>query len=203
MGLCRRGKFSRFTLGATISSLLAIFSSASFAGVIYEYREGGSPTVIGTLEVASPPASASKGWSTTAASDLSALFLDDTVFGLGSANLLYGDGTVNLSNVASVDGAEIDSGTIAIQFPTMFPVDPTRPTIDKRLSIFFDSSSVGDSINLASQYTFPGGGIVIGDLFSNGNWLAQAPEPGTLMLLLLGLLGVARVSFPILKTGHN
>ena len=44
--------------------LLAMFSTASFAGVIYEYREVGSPTVIGTLEVASPLASASIGWST-------------------------------------------------------------------------------------------------------------------------------------------
>lgn len=190
MGLRKRGKFSRFTLGTAIFSLLAIFSSAPFAGVIYEYHENGSPAVIGVLEFASPPASGSNGWSTSAVSDLNALFLDDAVFGLGSANLLLVGGTVNLLNIASFDGAEIDSGIIAIEFPAAPPVDPTGPTIDRRLSIFFDSSSGGDFIGLASEYTFPSGEIVIGDLFVSGDWVAQVPVPGTLALLWLALLGL-------------
>ena len=74
MSLLNRRRFSRLNLGAASFLLLAMFSTASFAGVIYEYREDGSPTVIGTLEVASPPASASIGWSTAAPSDLIALF---------------------------------------------------------------------------------------------------------------------------------
>ena len=66
MSLLSPCRFSRLNLGAASFLLLAMFSTASFAGVIYEYREVGSPTVIGTLEVASPPASASIGWSTAA-----------------------------------------------------------------------------------------------------------------------------------------
>ena len=94
MSLLNRCRFSRLNLGAASFLLLAMFSTASFAGVIYEYREVGSPTVIGTLEVASPPASVSIGWSTAAPSDLIALFLDNAVFGLGSANLLFVGGTL-------------------------------------------------------------------------------------------------------------
>ena len=74
MDLLKRCWLCRLILGVASFLLLATFGVASVAGVIYEYREDGSPTVIGTLEIASPPASASIGWSTAASSDLIALF---------------------------------------------------------------------------------------------------------------------------------
>ena len=190
MSLLNRCRFSRLNLGAASFLLLAMFSSASSAGVIYEYREDGSPTVIGTLEVASPPASASIGWSTTAPSDLIALFLDNAVFGLGSANLLFVGGTLGLPEIQSLDGTRLDGGGFGINFPTIFPVDPTDPTIHQSLSISFNPSSGEDLIAVATIFIFPDGQIAIADLFMDGNWIVQVPEPGILILLGIGLLGV-------------
>ena len=188
MSLLNRCRFSRLNLGAASFLLLAMFSSASFAGVIYEYREDGSPTVIGTLEVASPPASASSGWSTAAPSDLIALFLDDAVFGLGSANLLFVGGTLGPPEIQSLDGTKLDGGGFGINFPTIFPVDPTDPTIHQSLSISFNPSSGEDLISVATLFIFPNGQIAIADLFMDGNWVAQVPEPGTPMLVAAGLV---------------
>jgi hypothetical protein len=190
MNLLNRCRFSRLNLGAASFLLLAMCSSASFAGVIYEYREDGSPTVIGTLEVASPPASASTGWSTAAPSDLIALFLDDAVFGLGSANLLLVAGTLGPPEIQSLDGTKLDGGGFGINFPTIFPVVPTDPTIHQSLSISFNPSPGGDLIAVATLFIFPDGQIAIADLFMDGNWVAQVPEPGILILLGIGLLGV-------------
>jgi hypothetical protein len=188
MNLLNRCRFSRLNLGAASFLLLATFSVASFADVIYEYRQDGSPTVIGTLEVASPPASASIGWSTAAPSDLIALFLDNAVFGLGSANLLLVGESLE-PEVLSLDGTKLDGGGgFGIQFPTIFPVDPTDPTIDYALSISFNPSSGEDLISVAGRFTFPDGSVVISDLFMDGNWVAQVPEPGTPMLVGAGLV---------------
>lgn len=85
---------------------------------------------------------------------------------------------------------KLDGGGIGINFPTIFPVVPTDPTIDQTLTILFEPSPGGDFIGVATQFTFPDGSIAIGDLFIDGNWVAQVPEPGTLMLLGIGLLGV-------------
>ena len=181
---------SRLNLGAAGFLLLATFSIASFANVTYEYRRAGLPMVIGTLEVASPPAGASIGWSTAAPSDLIALFLDP-IFGLGSANLLSVGGTLGLTGVVSLDGTNLDGGGIGIRFPTIFPVVPTDPTIDHVLDIVFDPSSEGDFIEGAIQLTFPDGSILVIDQFTTGNWVLQVPEPGTLALIGVSLAGLA------------
>lgn len=188
MNLLNRCLRSRFILGTASFLLLAMFSVASLAGVIYEFRQDGSPTVIGTLEVASPPASASIGWSTADTSDLIALFLDNAVFFLGSANLLSVGGTLGSTEILSLDGMKLDGGGIGINFPTIFPVVPTDPTIDQTLSILFRPSSEADFIGVATRFTFPDGSIAIGDLFIDGNWVAQVPEPGTPMLVGAGLV---------------
>jgi len=189
MKLLNRRWLSRSFAGAASVLLLAMFSSAAFAGVIYQYRQDGSPAVIGTLEVASPPASASIGWSTAASSDLIALFLDNAVFGLGAANLLSVGGTLP-PEIQSLDGTKLDGGGFGINFPTIFPVDPTDPTIHQSLSISLNPFSGGDFIRVATIYIFPDGQVAIADLFMDGNWVAQVPEPGTLMLLGIGLLAI-------------
>ena len=196
MSLRNRCRFCRLNLGAVSFWLLATFSTASFAGVIYEFRADGSPTVIGTLEVASPPASANGPWSTAAALDLIALVLNDAVFGLGSADLLSSGGTLGPLVIVSLDGTTLDGGSIGIQFPTTFPVVPTDPIIDRALSILFDPSSGADFIGVATQFTLPDGSIVVRDQLITGNWVAQVPEPGTLILLSIGLLGVAWCAKP-------
>jgi hypothetical protein len=180
-------------LGAASFLLLAMFSGASFADVIYEYRESGSPTVIGTLKVASPPASASIGWSTATSSDLIALFLSNAVFGLGSANLLSIAATLGPPEIQSLDGAQLDGGGFGINFPTIFPVNPSDPTIHQSLSISFNPSSEEDLISVATLFIFPNGQIAVADLFMAGNWAAQVSEPSTIMLLGIGFLGVLAV----------
>ena len=202
MKLLNRRWLSRSFAGAASVSLLAMFSSAAFAGVIYQYRQDGSPAVIGTLEVASPPASASIGWSTSASSDLIALFLDNAVFGLGSANLLSVGGTLP-PEIQSFDGTKLDGGGFGINFPTIFPVDPTDPTIHQSMSISLNPFSGGDFIRVATIYIFPDGQVAIADLFIDGNWVAQVPEPGILVLLGIGLLAVVLARTRSASDGHN
>ncbi len=194
MNLSNRTWLSRLIPGTASFLLLATLSVGCFASVIYEYREEGSPTVIGTLEIASPPASTSSSWGTAAPSDLIALFLDNDVFGLGSANLLSVGGTLGLIEILSLDGRRLDGGGgFGIDFPTIFPTDPTDPTIDYSLAISFGPSAGEDFIGVAGLFTFPDGSMVISDLFMDGNWVAQVPEPGTLMLLGIGFLGILTV----------
>ena len=189
MNLLNRCRPSRLIRSAASVLLLAMFSSVAVAGVFYEYRQDGSPAVIGTLEIASPPASASVGWSTAASSDLIALFLDNAVFGLGSANLLSVGGMLP-PEIQSLDGTKLDGGGFGINFPTIFPVDPTDPTIHQSMSISLNPFSGGDFIRVATIYIFPDGQVAIADLFIDGYWAAQVPEPGTLMLLGIGLLAI-------------
>jgi hypothetical protein len=172
-----------------------LFGAASSASVIYEYREAGSTSVIGTLEIQTPPADPGSGWSTTDSSHVLALFLDDAEFGLGSDDVLLAVSGISV-DISSLDGSKLDSGGIQLSFPTIIPSNPADPTIDRSLSVAFDLPAGGDFIGLAIQSTFPDGQVIISDLELNGDWtLAQdaaVPEPSTLALLGIGLLVAGR-----------
>ena len=170
--------------------LLTLSGTTSFASVIYEYRELGSTAVIGTLEIMSPPASTGSGWSTADLSDLVALFLDDSVFGLGTGDLLSAGGNLNVQ-ISSLTGLTLDSGGMGITFPTIFPPEPDDATIDRSLTFTFDVPAGADFIGLSTVHTFPDGSVGIADLFLDGDW-AAVPEPSTFALLALGILAAAR-----------
>jgi hypothetical protein len=173
-----------------------LFAAQSWADVIYEFREVGSSAVIGTLEVVSPPASASSGWSTVDLSDLIGLSLDDGVFGLGTGNLLSVAVSVG-GSVLSLNGSNLDVGSSGITFPTVFPSLPTDPTIDESLSLLFGVAAGADFIGRSRTLTLPGGGSVIDDLFLFGDWTVArvpVPEPGTAALGALALAAVVRAA---------
>lgn len=183
--------------GARAVGLLfcTLFATSSWASTIYEYHEMGSSAIIGTLEIASPPASASISWSTIDSSDLIALYLADSVFGLGSGNLLSSAATVGAA-VLSLDGSNLDVGNIDISFQTIFPADQSDPTIDQFMSLQFGVPAGSDFIGLTTISTFPGGGVAIDDLFVFGDWTVGAvPETGSTVFVVIGLAvagGVAR-----------
>jgi hypothetical protein len=173
-------------VGLLFCTLLA---TPSWASVIYEYREVGSSAVIGRLEIESPPASDTSGWSTTDPTDLIALTLADSVFGLGIGNLL--PGAVVGAAVLSLGGSKLDVGTVTLSFPTIIPPNPLDPTIDQFMSLHFGVAAGTDSIGLATISTFPDGSVTTTDLFRFGDWTAvgavPVPEPGTAVLVLIGL----------------
>ena len=174
--------------------LLTLSGTTSSASVIYEYRELGSTAVIGTLEIMSPPASTGSGWSTADLSDLVALFLDDSVFGLGTGDLLSAGGNLNVQ-LSSLTGLKLDSGGMGITLPTIFPPEPNDATIDRSLTFTFDVPAGADFIGLSTVHTFPDGSVAIADQFLDGDWAAvreAVPEPSTFALLALGILAAAR-----------
>ena len=173
--------------------LLALFEAASSASVIYQYREPGSTTVIGTLEVRTPPASPDSGLSTADASDLIGLFLDDAVFHLGPDNLLAGTG--GSVAISSVDGSKLDGGEIVIVFPTIPPPTPADPTIDRIMELGFSMPSGGDGVGGETFSTYPDGIVTAAEWFPvDGDWTAApqaaVPEPASLTLLGVGLAGM-------------
>jgi hypothetical protein len=180
-------RFSRST-GCLLLLGLLIQSTTSFANVIYQLREAGSPQVIGTMEIASPPARRDAGWSTSDLGDMVALFLNDSVFGLGNDNL-FQTSTFNLSEMSSSNGRTLDQGSLGLELPTVFPVDPAvDPTTFRTLSISFDPRPGEDFLGVTILDVFPDGTEVVGDLFISGDFTATS-EPGTLLLLAGALAG--------------
>ena len=169
-----------------------LFATPTWASVIYEYREEGSSTVIGTLEIASPPASPTSGWSTVDPADFLALHLDDTVFDLGAGNLLSLPGTLlSGASALSLSGPNLDVGGLDVDLPAILPVDQLEPTADPFLSLMFDVPGGADFIGLLTLLSFPAGGLQTQRVALFGDWTASpvtaVPEPGTAALVLMGL----------------
>ena len=116
-----------------------------------------------------------------------ALHLEDSVFHLGTGNLLSLAATLSAA-VLSLEGPNLDVGFITINFPTIIPINPLNPRIDRFLSFQFDVPLGADFLNLATISTFPTD-VVVDDLFVYGDWqhVAIVPEPGTVALVAIGL----------------
>ena len=171
--------------------LCTVFATPTWAGVIYEIRETGTSAVIGTLRVDSPPADRTASWSTTDASDLLALHLADSVFHLGTGNLLS-TGVPTGFFLFSFDGSNIDAGGFSLALPTILPSGPSDPTIDQFLSFVFTGRGGGVFIGLARVSTFPVGTVTTDDLALLAD--VSVPEPGTASLMVIGLAAVGRMA---------
>jgi len=168
--------------------LSTVFAAPTWASII-EFREAGTSAVIGTLNVASPPATPNTGWSTTDPSDLLALYLEDSLFHLGTGNLLS-TATPTGVFLLSFDGSSLDAGGFAI---TLL-IDPSNPVaVEHFLSFVFTGSDGGDFIGLGTTTTFPDGSQTEGPGVAS---LADAsvPEPGTASLVLIGLAAAGRIA---------
>lgn len=168
----------------------AAFATPTWASVIYELHDAGTLAVIGTLKIATPPASGTTGWDSTDPADLIALHLDDSLFGLGTGNLLPGASVIGA--VLSLDGSTLDVGSIDISLPTILPGSPADPTVNNYLSILFGVPGGGDFISLARIKTFPDSSVAIENVFFSAD--ATVPEPATSALVMMGLAaaGIAR-----------
>jgi len=191
--LTQLSHFARRVACAAGLLLCTVFATSSWASTIYELREEGTSAVIGTLEIATPPASATDFWSTTDPSDLVALYLNDSLFDLGTGNLLSTAAPTGVA-VLSLDGLNLDIGSFAVVFPRILPIDPLDPAIDQSLSFLFGPPGVADFINLATIQTFPDGSVATEDAFRFGDWEVAStpvPEPGTATLVVIGLIAAA------------
>jgi len=188
--LTQMSHFARCVACAVGLLLCLVFATPTWAGVIYELHEAGTSAVIGTLRIDSPPASRTTGWSTGDPSDLLALHLEDSLFHLGTGNLLS-TAAPTLFFLFSFDGSNLDIGGFELALP-IIPADPlVDPAIDRFLSFVFTPNGGGDFIGLATLTTF--NGIVTPD---NLVLLADAsvPEPGTATLVVIGLAAAGRIA---------
>jgi len=160
---------------ATITLTALSLSAGAAHGVVYEFRENGSENVVGTLNVASPPASETNGWSSADPADMISLFLDDAIFGLGTGNVLDLPQMGYLGyELVSLTGTDLGGG---VAFQDNTPGGPAGG-----VSAFFElgfSDTLGNDVVESFANT----------AFRSGNW-GVVPEPGSVTLLGLGLIGL-------------
>jgi hypothetical protein len=91
--------------------------------------------------------------------------------------------------VLSLDGSNLDVGSLTMSFPTIIPINPLDPQVDRSLSFLFNPSGGEDFISLAIIRTFPAS-VEIENVLLFGDWQEAAsvvPEPATAALLAMGL----------------
>jgi len=167
---------------AVMCLLLTSSPTSAFGGVIYQYREVDTNILLATLEIASPPASSTSGWSTVDGADLLSLYLNENVFEPGLGNILIGSDVYAV--ITSLTGKTLDSGLVVITFPTI----PGDPMIDRQFILDLSEDPVLSAFGFT--HTYSDGSVVVGHGFFYGEFVV--PEPGTLSLFALGLAGVLR-----------
>ena len=141
------------------------------ASVTYQFEQSSDGAILGYLEFASPPASATSAWSTSTATDVLS-FQFDSGSGLASISLTNPSIT---SAINSTDGSTLDLGTFNTNFAGLpnWLLTFATPGLDTASYVI-----MGPSTNF------------------QGNWVVSSvPVPAALWLFgsgLIGLLGVAR-----------
>jgi len=189
-------QMSHFARSCALGLLLCpVFATPAWADVIYELHEAGTSAVIGALRIDSPPASGTTGWSSVDPSDLLALQLEDSLFHLGTGNLLS-TAAPTLFFLFSFDGSNLDAGGFELSLPIV-PADPlVDPAIARFLSFVFTPSVGGDFIGLATLTTFPDGSVMPDNLvrLADASVPVPVPEPGTATLVVIGLAAAGRIA---------
>lgn len=189
--LTQLNHFARCVACAVGLLLCPVFATQTWAGVIYELHEAGTSAVIGTLRIDSPPASRTTGWSTADPSDLLALHLDDSLFHLGTGDLLS-TAAPTLFSLFSFDGSNLDAGGFELALPIIQADPSVDPAIHRFLSFAFAGSDGGDFIGLATLTTFPDGSVTADNMVLLAD--ATVPEPGTATLVVIGLAAAGRIA---------